>query len=118
MADIDYGQIQRSVQDATNNLRSDIQRIVNDVNEIKNRTNNDQEIDNDVREMHMRLERIEQAMQREDPRNDIMLKRISDDLADLKARFANVEKFALQFSEYLQVKFEAEKEDREYRSAA
>ena len=117
MADIDYGQIQRSVQDAMRELRSDMQRLVNDVDEIKHRSNNDQEIDNDIREMRQRVERIEQMMQRDDPRSDAMLKQISSDLTDIKARLANVEKFALQFSDYLQEKFEAEKEDREYRSA-
>ncbi len=117
MADIDYGQIQRSVQDATSNLRSDIQRIMNDVNELKNRGNNDGEVEQLIREVDQRLERMEQAERRDDPEGAIRLKHISDDMIDLKARFATIEKFALQFSDYLQSKYDEEKEDREYRGA-
>ena len=115
MADIDYGQIQRSVQDATNNMRSDIQRLLNDISELKNRSNNDREIEQIVREIDQRLERMEQAERRDDPESAMRLKQLSDDIVDLKARFANIERFALQFSDYLQAKYEAEKEDQQYR---
>lgn len=115
MADIDYGQIQRSVQDATSNMRSDIQRLLNDITELKNRSNNDNEIEQIVREMDQRLERMEQQERRDDPDSTMRLKQLSDDVVDLKTRFATIEKFALQFSDYLQAKYDEEKEDRQYR---
>lgn len=115
MADIDYGQIQRTVQDAISNIRNDVQRIVNDVNDLKNRSNNNGETEGLIREIDQRLERMEHQERRDDPDSTMRLKQLSDDVTDLKARFATIEKFALQFSDYLQAKYDEEKEDREYR---
>lgn len=118
MADIDYGQVQRTVQDATSRMRDEIERMSHEMQTVSRYAQENQNLDNFVTEMRNSLERIEQAMHREDPRTDAMLNQIANDLTDVKARLANVEKFALQFSQYLQEKFDAEKEDREYRAAA
>ncbi|MBP7760792.1 hypothetical protein KA093_03290, partial [Candidatus Saccharibacteria bacterium] len=96
----------------------DIQRLLNDIADLKNRSNNDHEIEQIVREMDQRLERMEQQERRDDPDSTMRLKQLSDDMVDLKARFATIERFALQFSDYLQAKYDEEKEDREYRGTS
>lgn len=118
MADIDYGIIQRTVNDALSHMQSDVQRMMNEFEEIKRFIQNNQQLDDNIEAIRQAVQRLEQTMQHETPQNDMYFRQMSGDVADIKARLANVEKFALQFSQYLQQKFEDEKEDREYRTAA
>ncbi len=115
MADIDYGQIQRSVQDATANIRSNVDRLTNDIATIRQQVGQSSLASSMLGGIEQRLERIERNTSTEGACSEATIRQLSDDIADIKVRLGSVEKFALQFSDYLQQKFEEEKDDREYR---
>lgn len=115
MANNDFVAVQRTVQDAANVIRSDIQRLENELSRLATRTDHNDEVTQLIREMDLRVERMEKEIRRHDPRSEVYLQQLLKEVVDLKARFAVIEKFAQQFSAYLQEKFEADKEDREYR---
>ena len=118
MADIDYGAIQRAVQDSMRNLQADVHRLENEINKLSQRSEGGAETLRLIRDLSQQLARVEQEAKRHDPRSETMVKQIADDLAGLKQRFAIIEKFAQQFSDYLHDKYEADQIDREYRSAS
>ena len=113
MSDIDYGQIQRSVSDSVKEVRSDIQKLSSQLQNVQLID----EIYNKVNEIENRVSRIEQIDSGNGPQIAFAIQKIESDITDLKQRFSVIEKFAQQFGEYLQAKYQQDKEDKEYRSS-
>ena len=109
MADLTYNDVQRAVQDAMRSLQNDMQRLNNTVSTIENQA---QYIDDVQRE----IQNLENATMRHDPRSELSMQHIQADIAEMKLRIANIEKFCGEMSSYFRSKQQIEREDQEYRS--
>jgi len=122
MADLSYNDVQRAVQDSMRNMQSDIQRLVNDSSNIAQQAQLIDDISRDVQELHRYLTQIQPNIDTilrnvTDANDDQRIMTMQNDIQELKNRFASVEKFAQQMSNYVQSRYEEEREDRAYRNA-
>lgn len=121
MAELNYGDVQRAVQDGLRNLQADVQRLSGHLGNVSYQASRIDDIELLVKD----LQRSMQQMQNDistmrhiglsgiDPR----IAQMTADIHELKLRFAAVEKFAGQMSAFIQAKYEEEQEDQQYRSA-
>lgn len=115
--------IQNAVQSGLHGMRNDITRISHIVDCVPRTAQ-------DVRDVSRRLAALEKDINQIQnivantlgrPVNkrypDPYVVGIANELNDLKIRFATIEKFAHQMSEYVRLHNEATREDRQYRTA-
>jgi mevalonate kinase len=120
MADLQYGDVQRAVQDGLRQIQSDLQRLVNDMQRAV------QQIQYTDETMKM-VQDIQRMLQQNQPSLDNIHRKVTDansdqrialmhnDIQELKNRFSAVERFAGQMSEYIRQQHDGDREDREYR---
>lgn len=118
MADLNYTDVQRAVQEGLRNLQTDLQRLTNNLDLVERQADRIDDIELVVRDIQRNLQLMTTSMGTMrggvvDPR----ISQVTNDLHELKTRFAVIEKFAQQMSDYMQAKFQEEQEDRQYRSA-
>lgn len=118
MADLNYTDVQRAVQEGLRNLQTDLQRLTNNLDLVERQADRIDDIELVVRDIQRNLQLMTTSMGTMrggvvDPR----ISQMTNDLHELKTRFAVIEKFAQQMSDYMQAKFQEEQEDRQYRSA-
>ena len=121
MADLQYSDVQRAVQDGLRHMQGDLQRLMTDMQHTT------QQIQYTDETMRM-VQDIQRLLQQFQPSIDTIHRRVNDnnyeqrianmqsDLQELKVRFASVERFAAQVAEYLKRQDEDHREDREYRN--
>lgn len=118
MADLNYTDVQRAVQEGLRNLQTDLQRLTNNLDLVERQADRIDDIELVVRDIQRNLQLMTTSMGTlrggvVDPR----ISQMTNDLHELKTRFAVIEKFAQQMSDYMQAKSQEEQEDRQYRSA-
>ena len=118
MADLNYTDVQRAVQEGLRNLQTDLQRLTNNLDLVERQADRIDDIELVVRDIQRNLQLMTTSMGTMrggvvDPR----ISQMTNDLHELKTRFAVIEKFAQQMIDYMQAKFQEEQEDRQYRSA-
>ena len=118
MADLNYTDVQRAVQEGLRNLQTDLQRLTNNLDLVERQADRIDDIELVVRDIQRNLQLMTTSMGTMrggvvDPR----ISQMTNDLHELKTRFAVIEKFAQQMSDYMQAKSQEEQEDRQYRSA-
>ena len=118
MADLNYTDVQRAVQEGLRNLQTDLQRLTNNLDLVERQADRIDDIELVVRDIQRNLQLMTTSMGTMrggvvDPR----ISQMTNDLHELKTRFAVIEKFAQQMSDYMQAESQEEQEDRQYRSA-
>lgn len=122
MADpLNYNDMQRAVQDGIRNVQNDLQRVSNTLMTICPQIERINDIELVLRELQRSTIAIQNTLiamrtgisHPVDPR----LAQLASDVHELKVRFAVIEKFASQMSEYVQARYEDDQEDRQYRAA-
>ena len=120
MAELSYNDIQRAIRDGLRSIQENVQRLTTNVGTTST-TNADHigYIEATVRDMQRTTQMMQSNLNQMKIKSsaDPRLAQIAKDIYDLKVRFAAIEKFILQSGEYLQTKFEEDREDREYRNA-
>ena len=122
MADLSYNDVQRAVQDSTRNVQNDLQRVSNILITMSQQLERVNDIEAAVRELQRTAVTLQNSLinmrsgttsRPADPR----ISQLTADVHDLRVRFAVIEKFASQMSEYVQARYDDEQEDRQYRAA-
>lgn len=119
---ISRADIQHAVQSALHDVRNDVSRISRMVDSMSR-------ISQDVQDVSRRLANLEQEVRQiqnivantlgrptTSRYPDPYIVGISNELNDIKIRFAAVEKFATQMSEYVRHRNEEDNEKRQYRT--
>ena len=123
MADISSADIQHAVQNALHGVRNDVSRISHIVDSMNR-------VGQDVKDLSRRLSSLEKDINQiqnvvantlgrpvTKRYPDPYIVGIANDINELKIRFAAIERFAQQMSDYIRKREEQADEDRQYRSA-
>jgi len=116
MAELNYSDVQRAVQDGLRNMQGDVQRLSNQVAVISQQSQFIDDIQHAIQLMYTQLARLEGQTRRHDPRSEQGTAQLTRDIQELKGRFVTVEKFCLDMSKYVQNQIDKEDEDRQYRA--
>jgi hypothetical protein len=123
MADISSADIQHAMQNALHGVRNDVSRISHIVDGMNR-------VGQDVKDLSRRLSSLEKDVNQiqnivantlgrpvTKRYPDPYIVGIANDINELKIRFAAIERFAQQMSDYIRKREEQADEDRQYRSA-
>jgi len=117
MGDLNYGDVQRAVQDGLRNMQGDVQRLGNQVAIISQQSQFIDDIQHAIQLMYAQLARLENQTRRHDPRSEQGTAQLTRDIQELKARLITVERFCLDMSKYVQLQIDKELEDKQYRAS-
>lgn len=109
MAELNYGDITRAVQDGLHNLRSEVQRLTQQTQGLS-------DIQRSVQGLQAEVQRMEH-LQQQSTNIDHRLLDLVNDVQDLKIRMASLEKLCADISTSLREQAERAEEDIQYRSA-
>lgn len=120
---INRSDVQHAVQNAMQGMRNDVTRISHIVDcvprtaqDVRDVTRRLQLLENDIRQIQNTVANtLGRPVNRRYP--DPYVVNMANEIHDLKIRFAAIEKFAIQMSEYVRLNNERVKEDRQYRTA-
>lgn len=114
--------IQHAVQSALHDVRNDVSRISHVIDGMNRVAKDLQDLSRRVQNLERNVNQIQNTVsntlgysggsRHPDPR----LSAMSGDIYNLKLRFSAVEKFAEQMSLFVRKRYEAEEEDRQYRT--
>ena len=124
MADtINRSDVQHAVQNALHDVRNDVSRMSHTVDGMNR-------VGQDIKDLSRRLAALEQCINQiqnvvANTLGRPVTKRypdpyvvgIANEINDLKIRFATIERFAQQMSDYIRLRDAQDQEDRQYRSA-
>lgn len=121
MADLNYSDVQRAVQDGIRNVQNDLQRVSNTLMTMAPQIERIDDMELTMRELQRTVLTLQNTLigmrgginHPVDPR----IAQLTNDVHELKMRFAVIEKFASQMSEYVQARYNEDQEDRQYRAA-
>lgn len=121
MAELNYGDMQRAVQDGIRNLQNDLQRVSNTLITLTPQIERIDDMEAAMRELQRSAITLQNTLigmrgginHPVDPR----ISQLANDVHELKTRFGVIEKFASQMSEYVQARYNEDQEDRQYRAA-
>lgn len=108
MADLSKSDVQQAVNDATRNLHSDVQRLLNHASQID-------DINRSVHNLQMEMRNIERVQQQTVGFDQRLLGLLSE-VRDLRIRITNIEKFCADMSAYMRARHEREEEDQQFHS--
>lgn len=120
---ISKSDIQNAVQSGLQGMRNDVTRISHIVDcvprtaqDVKDVTRRLQLLEKDINQIqNVVANTLGRPVNRRYP--DPYIVNMANEIHDLKIRFAAIEKFAVQMSEYVRLQNEALREDRQYRTA-
>lgn len=115
MAELSYGDMQRAVQDGLRNIQSSVSQIVNTTSGMQSQTQHIDDVLRAVQEIHQQVSRLPQQAASIDSADDQVMRQISSDVTELKARFAAIEQFASQMSNYINEKHKEDEQDSQFR---
>ncbi|EDK72482.1 hypothetical protein TM7_0389 [candidate division TM7 genomosp. GTL1] len=121
MADLQYNDVQRAVQDGIRNIQGDLQRLINDMHQAVQQIQYTDETMRMVQDIQRILQHTQPAIENmhrriNDANSEQRIATVQNDLQELKHRFAAIERFAMQMSDYVRHQHEVNREDEEYRS--
>lgn len=119
MAELSYGDIQRAVREAIQSLQANVQRLSSNVGVVSSRSDHIEFIETTLRDMQRNMQQMQinlNAMRLNGGTSDPRITQIMQEIAELKGRFATIERYISQSGEYIRLKIEEENEDREYRN--
>jgi septation ring formation regulator EzrA len=121
MADLQYGDVQRAVQDGLKHMQNDLQKLTSDMQHATQQIQYTDETMRMVQDIQRLLQQFQPSIDNihrrvTDANGEQRLATIQSDIQELKNRFTSVERFAAQMSDYLRQRHEDDREDREYRN--
>lgn len=117
MAELNYYDVQRAVQDGLRNMQADVQRLQNQVSVISQQSQFIDDIQQLVQQLFTQLARLERQTQGHNPRTELGTAQLARDVQELKIRFTAIERFCQDMSRYLQAQQAKELEDQQYRAS-
>lgn len=108
MADLSRNDVQQAVHDATRNLQSDLQRLLNQTSFID-------DINRTANTLQMEIRNIERTQQ-QSATVDQRLLGLLGEVRDLRLRMTNIEKFCAEMSAYMRAQYEREQEEKQFHS--